>query len=90
MYMCPCVCQPQGKRKEYPLLAFYFSSVTPIAPVYLYIISESSHIIGEAVCSAAGNSQSVMLQAIRNPCVTPICVPEGIAWKDVADYAMKK
>merc|ERR550534_2604553 len=28
-------------------------------------------------------------KAIRNPCVTTIKVPDGIFWKDVADYAMK-
>lgn len=28
-------------------------------------------------------------EAIRNPCVTTIKVPEGVFWKDVADYAMK-
>lgn len=28
-------------------------------------------------------------KALRNPCVTTIKVPEGIFWKDVADYAMK-
>ena len=33
---------------------------------------------------------SFYLQNVRNPCVTPIIVPDGVAWKDVADYAMKK
>ena len=29
------------------------------------------------------------LQDIRLPCVTGILVPEGMNWKDVANYAMK-
>lgn len=29
-------------------------------------------------------------KAIRLPCVTGICVPAGVNWKDVTDYAMKK
>ncbi|KAK7094262.1 alanine--glyoxylate aminotransferase-like [Littorina saxatilis] len=36
-----------------------------------------------------GLSLLVKDKAVRNPCVTPIMVPQGVAWKDVADYAMK-
>ncbi|CAG5115113.1 unnamed protein product, partial [Candidula unifasciata] len=28
-------------------------------------------------------------KTIRNPCVTPVKVPQGVNWKDVVDYAMK-
>jgi len=36
-----------------------------------------------------GLELQVTNEAIRNPCVTTIKVPDGVFWKDVADYAMK-
>ncbi|XP_076451542.1 alanine--glyoxylate aminotransferase-like [Babylonia areolata] len=36
-----------------------------------------------------GLSLCVRDPAVRNPCVTTIQVPDGVAWKDVVDYAMK-
>lgn len=36
-----------------------------------------------------GLELQVQNKEFRNPCVTTIKVPEGIMWKDVADYAMK-
>lgn len=36
-----------------------------------------------------GLSLLVNNPVVRNPCVTTILVPDGIAWKDVVDYAMK-
>lgn len=32
----------------------------------------------------------MLFQGIRNPCVTCIKVPEGVHWKDITDFAMKK
>ena len=29
-------------------------------------------------------------QSVRLPCVTGVVVPEGVQWKQVADYAMQK
>ena len=61
----------------------------------MFCVSVSHHNEFTMFCDATSQCTGLVmllcyLQDVRNPCVTPIVVPEGVAWKDVADYAMKK